>query len=114
MAQAAPDIKKILSAYARELLKRAIRPTQIVLFGSHATGKAGQWSDIDVSIISVDLANKGILERQILLGRANQELQAPLDVVGYTPEEWEHSESGTLLGEIRRTGIPMTLAELSV
>lgn len=114
MAEAAAHVKTIVAHYVRALMRQNVRPVRVVLFGSHARGNAAAWSDIDVSIISADLAGKGILDRQRILGRANQDLQAPIDVVGYTPEEWADAEAGTLLGEIRRTGVPLTPSELGV
>lgn len=112
MAQTASNVTRILKDYVRELAKAKIHPDKVVLFGSCATGAAGPWSDIDVSIISKDLAGKGILERQLLLGRANKDLQAPLDVVGYSLEEWNHCEPGTLLYEILKNGKELSLREL--
>ena len=104
MAEATSEIEVILQKYVRELIKNHVRPAKLILFGSHARGTATTWSDIDLSIISDDLEGKGILERQLILGRANQDLQAHLDVVGYTTQEWAHSEPGTLLHQILKTG----------
>ncbi|OGQ06087.1 MAG: hypothetical protein A2W61_02015 [Deltaproteobacteria bacterium RIFCSPLOWO2_01_44_7] len=113
MVKATPEIKKILSQYVRELAKRNIHPERVILFGSHASGSASDWSDIDISIISKDLEGKGILERQLILGRANQDLQAPLDVIGYSTLEASQCESGTFLYEIIKTGLEIPLSELS-
>lgn len=112
MAQATSELKAIISRYVRELYRQNVRPEQVIVFGSHARGEATPDSDIDRSIISSDVAGKGILERQLLLGRANQDLQAPMDVVGYTPAEVLACVHGTLLYEIHQTGISIPIAEL--
>lgn len=104
MAQATSDITKIIRDYVAELERANIHPQKVILFGSYATGEAREWSDIDLSIITNDFEGKGILERQLILGRANQDLQAPLDLIGYTPEEVDQCESGTLLYEIVKHG----------
>lgn len=112
MAKTPPEIKKILKEYVKELMKARVKPERVILFGSWAAGKTHAYSDIDLSIISKDLEGKGILERQLILGRANQDLQAPLDVVGYSTSEFQNCESGTLLWEILKSGIDLPLSEL--
>lgn len=112
MAKTPPEIKRILKEYVKELMKSRVQPERVILFGSWATGKTHTYSDIDLSIISKDLEGKGILERQLILGRANQDLQAPLDVVGYSTSEFQNCESGTLLSEILKSGIDLPLSEL--
>lgn len=112
MAKTPPEIKKVLKEYVRELMKSRVKPDRVILFGSWAVGKAHTYSDIDISIISKDLEGKGILERQLILGRANQDIQAPLDVVGYSTLEFQSCESGTLLSEILKNGIEIPLSEL--
>ena len=112
MAKEAPEIRAILGQYIRELEKRNIHPERVILFGSYASGSATEWSDIDVSIISNDLEGKGVLERQLILGRANQDLQAPLDVIGYSNKEVIQCEPGTLLYQILKTGTEIPLKEL--
>ena len=112
MVETSHEIKKILSRYIRELAKANIHPQKVILFGSRARGIQASLSDIDISIISDDLEGKGILERQLLLGRANKDLQAPLDVTGYTIGEVNRCETGTLLHEILKTGIEIPLDDL--
>lgn len=114
MAKTTSELKKILSQYVKELVKLQIQPEKIILFGSYASGKARQWSDIDVSIVSKDLEGKGILERQLLLGRANQDLQAPLDLIGFTLGEIKECEKGTLLSEILKNGLEISLSDLTL
>lgn len=109
MAKTTSKINQIITQYIQELKSANIRPQKVILFGSHATRAAGTWSDIDLSIISDDFEGKGILERQQILGRANQDLQAPLDLLGYTSRELAQCEPGTLLDEIRKTGIEVPI-----
>jgi len=48
------EIVEILMKFQKALEKKGIRVTKIVLYGSHATGKFHQDSDIDVAIVSPD------------------------------------------------------------
>lgn len=108
MAQTTSEVNRIVKQYLQELEEANVHPQKVILFGSHAAGAAEQWSDIDLSIISDDFEGKGILERQQILGRANQDLQAPLDLLGYTSQEWAQCEPGTLLYEIRQKGVEIS------
>lgn len=109
MVQTSSKINQIVKDYIKELAKVHIRPKKIILFGSYAAGSTHDWSDIDLSIISDDFEGKGILERQQILGRANQNLQAPLDLIGYTSRELDQCEPGTLLYEIVKKGLEIPL-----
>ena len=33
-------------------------PTQVLLFGSHARGSAGEWSDVDLLVVMGDVTDK--------------------------------------------------------
>jgi predicted nucleotidyltransferase len=85
------------------LLKERYKPRKIVLFGSLAQGKVGQWSDIDLVIVKD--TDKSFLDRikEVLL------LLQPLvgmDIFVYTPEEYaEVSGRGFFKQEILSKGV---------
>jgi len=62
---------------------------QIFLFGSHASGKAGKESDIDLCVIA-DLKNKRKID---LISEIRRELidriSSPLDILVYNEEEFK-------------------------
>lgn len=39
-----------------DYLRQEIRVDQAVLFGSHATGDADEWSDVDLAVVSPDFS----------------------------------------------------------
>ncbi len=47
-----PTIINIVRRYLRNLAQQGILARMGVLFGSHATGHPGQWSDIDLLVVS--------------------------------------------------------------
>ena len=47
-----PTIIGIVRQYLRNLAEQGILARMGVLFGSHATGHPGQWSDIDLLVVS--------------------------------------------------------------
>lgn len=50
-----PDsIREVINNYLESLEAHHIRIRKVVLFGSYVTGKANEWSDIDVALVSDD------------------------------------------------------------
>ena len=98
------EIKEILEKYKSELRKDQIRVTKMLLYGSYARGTPRSYSDIDVVVISPDLKKFSLLKRQEYLAIKTMGLDAPLEVIGYTPQEFKKA-SKSAFGEIlRKTG----------
>jgi predicted nucleotidyltransferase len=104
MVKSASEIKIILRRYKSELRKDRIRVTKMVLYGSYARGKARPHSDIDVIVISPDLKRFSTLKRQEYLAIKTMDMNAPLEVIGYTPEEFNKSIDTAFGQIIRETG----------
>jgi hypothetical protein len=83
----------------------------VILFGSQTSGRAREWSDIDIAVISPSFEAISLLERYEQLGLANRELQAPLDIVGFSPSQVAHCEAGSFLDEILNTGVDVLLRQ---
>ena len=104
MVKSVIEIKTILKRYKSELRKDRIRVTKMLLYGSYARGSARSHSDIDVIVVSPDLKRFPLLKRQEYLAVKTMCVDAPLEVIGYTPEEFKNA-SHTVFGEIlRKTG----------
>lgn len=104
MVKSISEIKKVVKEYEDELKRHNISITKIVLYGSYAKGHPKPYSDIDLVIISPDLARFSPLRRQELLAELTMNIDAPLEVLGYTPEEFKKSNH-TIFGQIiRKTG----------
>jgi len=78
--------KEALEAYLRSLLDE-LSPRLVVLFGSAARGDFGVGSDVDLLIIAEDFPER-FDDRLRLLFNLNP-TTAPLEPIGYTPEEFE-------------------------
>lgn len=76
---------EVLAAIPR--LLAPLRPQRIVLFGSRADGTARPDSDFDLLVVTEthDPARPPTVAARRLLRR----LRVPLDVIVYTPDEWE-------------------------
>lgn len=98
------EVKRVVREYRDELRRHNIRITKIILYGSYAKGHPKPYSDIDLVVVSPDLAKFSPLKRQELLAELTMNIDAPLEVIGYTPHEFKKSNH-TIFGQIiRETG----------
>jgi len=67
-------------------LGERIRVEAAIVFGSWARGGGGEWSDVDILVVSSDVANLGILDRFSISAEYARE---GVDLFIYTPEELE-------------------------
>jgi predicted nucleotidyltransferase len=70
---------------------------QVILFGSHARGDAGDRSDVDILVIKPEVENAGL--EAVRLMRELRDLRLPLEVVvvsGSDVEDWR-SVRGSLV-----------------
>ena len=81
-------INTTVKRYREFLEKSGIRVKKIILYGSYASGKSKEWSDIDLVVISNDFEKMDLWERLVVLGRVTTKVMEPLEVLGYTEEEY--------------------------
>ena len=99
------DLKEIIKKYVQELKKRGIKPEQIILYGSYAKGKPHKGSDIDLVIVSSDLSKMHPLKELEFLSLATKNINAPIEALGYTPEEIKKKGSDSIFWDIiQKTG----------
>lgn len=99
------DKRAVLDALAhfREALaSQGVSAPRLVLFGSHARGKAREDSDIDVVVVSDTFDGKSHWERIAVLSKAICASHVLIEAVAMTRDEWEHGES--LIAEFAREG----------
>lgn len=81
---------------------KAYQPEKIILFGSHAYGKPGEDSDVDIAIIKK--TNDSFHERQ-KKARLLLRTTTAVDIFVFTPEEFERAkESNLFVKEIAAKG----------
>ena len=93
-AEDAPTLAALRRARLEAELQRFLpividqmHPERIILFGSLANGQVHEWSDLDIAVIAeTDLPFLDRLEQVFLL----LEPHVGLDVLVYTPKEWDH------------------------
>ena len=92
------QVEQIIKRYGIALKKRGIKPERLILFGSYAKGKASEFSDIDLLVISSDFSGIPLIERCAILGRAAAEIMEPVEALAYTPEEIERLLPTSIIG----------------
>lgn len=113
MAETRRQVTALIRRYVDALEARGIPVERVILFGSYAAGRPHKCSDIDIAVISPKFDALSLLERYEQLGLANRKLQAPLDVVGFSPSQVAQCEPGSFLAEILRTGVTVPLQRRS-
>ncbi|NHZ71864.1 MAG: nucleotidyltransferase domain-containing protein [Aquificales bacterium] len=94
---------KTLKQFAKALDSANIQVEQLILFGSHTTGTAREYSDIDVVVISSSFADKSYWERIDILSEAIYKVFAPIEASAFTPEEWQDGKS--LIVDYAKNGV---------
>ncbi len=56
-------IEEKVRKFVKELKKEKIRITKVILYGSRVSGKAHEYSKIDVAIVSPVVAKEDVFER---------------------------------------------------
>jgi len=99
------QIKELVSDYIESLEQQGVMVERAILYGSYAKGTASPNSDIDLVIISADLERWAPIERLQMLSRATWAVRAPLEVLGYTPDEIvRHGDESIFWEEINSYG----------
>jgi predicted nucleotidyltransferase len=86
-------VYKIITAFRMALQAEGIRPDKMILFGSYATDRFREDSDIDIAVISRDFQNKSYWERIDILSNAIYRVLEPIEASAFTPEEWQREDS---------------------
>lgn len=101
MVKKLSEIKEIIAEYKDILKQHHIHITKTILYGSYAKGTPGPYSDIDLVVVSPDFKRMHPLRRQEFLAQMTMDIDAPIEVLGYTPQELRSSPH-TVFGQILR------------
>jgi len=87
MGQRRTEVLKCLREF-KEVAKK-YKVERIILFGSQATGKTEESSDVDLIVVSKQREKLELLRSLYHEWHTNQRIDLPVDFVCYTPEEFE-------------------------
>jgi len=100
-------IQAPMKKHIREMVKRIVAqfgPEKVILFGSHARGRAGPDSDVDLLIVMPVSGSKR--KKAVEIGIALHDIPIAKDVIVVTPEdfEWRKETLGTIERPAAREG----------
>lgn len=103
MAQKADrKIEKTVKSYLEQLERIGIHVQQAFLFGSYASGKHDEWSDIDLAIVSKDFIGNRFEDRN-KIRKITLQVNSDISPMPYRPEDF--NDSDYFVKEILETGI---------
>ncbi len=105
MAKTRQEIEGVINRYKSALSVLGITAERVILFGSYATGKAKEISDIDLLVVSSDFRGKNIRERLELLGVGAVHIMEPIQAYGLTPEEVASDDKSSFVKTILKEGM---------
>lgn len=102
MAAIPNNIKLLLDKYLLLLDKSNVKLRNAYLFGSYASGKFNEFSDIDIAIVSDTFEGIRIKDKD-KIRRLTLSISSKLEVLPFSPSDF--SKSNPLAKEIMETGI---------
>lgn len=100
-----PDqIREIINKYIEELEDNHIHIRRAVLFGSYARGKADDWSDIDIALVSESFEGNRFDDRG-KIRKITLSVSSDLSPLPFRPEDF--SPDNPFVKEIIEKGISM-------
>ncbi|MBI4287391.1 MAG: nucleotidyltransferase domain-containing protein [Chloroflexi bacterium] len=103
MVKTETQIREIVEKFV-QALGADIKVDKVILYGSYARGRANEWSDIDIAVISNDLKRLGYNRALKRVVNAHMASDASLEPQVYSLNEYNKASHLTFLGEIKRTG----------
>lgn len=93
----------LINRYVILLKQKGISVSKVILFGSHAKGKAKPDSDIDIAVISSQFGRNNFKE-MLLLRKLALEIDSHIEPLPFTPQDLNDRYS-TLSQEIKKYGV---------
>ena len=100
------EIIEKISKFVKELRRRKIRVAKVVLYGSRVSGKAHEYSDIDVAIVSPDFGKDRYREGAKLFEIAS-EIDTRIEPVPVSLSAYKNDTWVPLIYEIREKGLDL-------
>jgi predicted nucleotidyltransferase len=97
------SIRKAIREMTRRIVEE-FHPERVILFGSHATGRAGPDSDVDLLVVMPVEGSKR--QKQLEIRLALHDIRVPKDIIVSTPDEfeWRREIVGTIEEPAAREG----------
>lgn len=107
---ARPEVLKLVKRYVAELESRGIPVSRVVLYGSEARGTAGEWSDIDLVVISPVFDEQGGGRFVDVLWESTLVTRGRIEPVPCGERRWLEDTGSPIVEIARREGIELDLS----
>jgi len=84
-------IEKSVKSYIERLESIGIHVQRAILFGSYASGKYDEWSDIDLAIVSNDFAGNRFEDRS-KIRKITLQVNSDISPMPFRPEDFNDSD----------------------
>lgn len=108
MARISPEIEQAIYRFIA-LIQKETRIVKVFLYGSHAKGIGGKWSDIDVAVVSPDFS-EDLFEERIKLMKLASDVDERIEPSPFRPGDF--NENDPLVREINRSGVEIEMETL--
>ncbi len=106
------SVVKIVKKYLHALSEHGIPVSAGVIFGSYATGKFSEWSDIDLLVVSSSFDKKRPKRRDIdKLWHVAADIDSRIEPIAVGVKQYNESNSSWIIEIARREGQIIPLAE---
>ncbi|MEA2103853.1 MAG: nucleotidyltransferase domain-containing protein [Candidatus Cloacimonadota bacterium] len=94
--------RKHVLEYTKKLQELKMDIVSVYLFGSLVKGNFGEWSDIDIAVVSNNLTGDPVDDRLKLM-KLRWDIDLRIEPHPFLPEDWE-DETNPFVEEIKKTG----------
>ncbi|HDQ44447.1 MAG TPA: nucleotidyltransferase domain-containing protein [bacterium] len=105
-----PSTVKVVKSYLAKLNEQGFEVVFGVLFGSHATGHAGKWSDIDLLIVSPLFDEPYSRKDFNQLWRLAARVDSRIEPIACGERQWEEDDRHTIIEIARREGEKISIS----
>lgn len=102
MADVPDHIRRIIGRYLTSLRDHGFQIQDAILFGSYASGRANQWSDIDLALVSNEFEGVRFRDKN-RIRKITISVSTDLEVLPFNPRDF--TPNNPLVKEILDTGI---------
>jgi predicted nucleotidyltransferase len=102
-------IRQTINAFIKELKSKKIKVAKVILFGSRASGRAHEYSDIDVAVVSPDFGKDRYREGANLFEIACA-IDPRIEPIPISLSSYENDTWIPIIYEIRKNGIEVKAA----
>ena len=107
MATNVTEIESIIQNFIDHIQKEK-HISKVYLYGSHAKGFAGKWSDIDIAVVSPDFS-PDLLQERIRLMKLAIRVDDRIEPSPFRPEDF--TQDNPLVHEIYESGIEIDIKD---